>query len=65
MEWYANLSAKWQRILIAVALVMLLVGVQLLRQMVRTEAIEPEKEKGTATRHVLRSYLEKLEDQQG
>jgi hypothetical protein len=65
MEWYGNLSAKWQRILIAVVFVVLLVGVQLLRQMVRTEELEPEKEKGTATRHMVRSYLEQRESQEG
>lgn len=61
MEWFANLASKWRRVIIAVVIVLLLVGVQLLREMVKTEEIDPEKEKGTATRHLFKPVLDKVE----
>lgn len=64
MEWYAELASKWQRVLIAVVFVLLLVGVGLLRDLVRTEEGSPEKEKGTATRFLLRPLAEKMEARQ-
>jgi hypothetical protein len=49
--------------LIAVVFVLLLVGIQLLRQMARAEEVAPEKEKGTSTRYLLGPFLSRTEKQ--
>jgi hypothetical protein len=63
MEWFTHLASKWQRVLIAVVVVLLLVGIQLLREMVKTEETEPEKEKGTGTRFLFRPVFEKIQNE--
>lgn len=60
MEWYKNLASKWQRVLIALIFILLLVGIQLLRQMMKVEEAEPDKEKGTGTRFLLQPVLERV-----
>jgi len=45
MGWFANLDGKWQRVLIAVVVVLLLVSTEVLREMVKTEEANPESER--------------------
>jgi len=60
MEWFTRLASKWQRVIIAMIVILLLVGTQLLREMIKTEGTEPDKDKGTAIRYLLRPMIEKV-----
>lgn len=48
MEWFDSLAGKWQRVLIAVVVVVLLVGAQILREMVQTEEVDRHAGEGSA-----------------
>lgn len=58
MEWFANLAAKWQRVVIAVVVVLMLVGIEVLREMVRTEEGRPEKQQKTEVRQSRKPALQ-------